>query len=113
MYILTGGAEPGVLGAPLCMGDSAQSAGEIDAQGALDTETRATLIPIRQALISTTTTAKATTSTSTTMAEDARETTPLLRTEEVDKMEVYPIIHAIRADIMASEFPDPQHAFLT
>ncbi|KAF7985141.1 hypothetical protein HWV62_7698 [Athelia sp. TMB] len=33
------------------------------------------------------------------MTEDARETTPLLGSEILDKVEVYPIIHMIRADI--------------
>jgi hypothetical protein len=36
------------------------------------------------------------------MDENQRETSPLLRQEEVDKVEVYPIIHMIRSDIIVS-----------
>lgn len=73
--------------------------------GALDAETRTTLIPVWEPWISTKNYDKRRrpTTDDDVMAEDARETTPLLRAEEVDKMEVYPIIHAIRADIMVSE----------
>jgi hypothetical protein len=36
------------------------------------------------------------------MDEALHETTPLLRAEEVDKVEVYPIIHQIKTDIIVS-----------
>ena len=39
------------------------------------------------------------------MDEAHHETTPLLRTEEVDKVEVYPIIHQIKSDIIVSFWP--------
>jgi hypothetical protein len=36
------------------------------------------------------------------MDEAQNETTPLLRREEVDKVEVYPVIHQIKSDIIVS-----------
>lgn len=36
------------------------------------------------------------------MDESQNETSPMLRQEEVDKVEVYPFIHMIRKDIIVS-----------
>jgi len=36
------------------------------------------------------------------MEEAQHETTPLLRTEDIDKVQVYPVIHQIKSDIIVS-----------